>query len=76
MDLSVQIFQIVFYGLGALFMITFSIIGIWGFIIFNKFYKAKIIENYLLEKIYQAINKLTYKNNTKLNESSDKDLIV
>lgn len=75
MDLAVQIFQIVFYSIGALFMIAFTIIGIWGFIIFIKYYKAKRIENYLLEKIYQAINQLTYKNNSTLNENSDEDLI-
>lgn len=71
MDLAVQIFQIVFYSIGALFMITFSIIGIWSFIIFNKYYKTKRIENYLLEKIYQAINQLNYKNNSSLNENYD-----
>ena len=75
MDLAVQIFQIVFYSIGALFMIAFAIIGIWSFIIFTKYYKAKRIENYLLEKIYQAINQLTYKNNSTLNENSDEDLI-
>lgn len=75
MDLAVQIFQIVFYSIGALFMITFAIIGIWSFIIFTKYYKTKRIENYLLEKIYQAINQLTYKNNSTLNENSDEDLI-
>ena len=53
MDLAVQIFQIVLYSIGALFMITFSIIGVWCFIIFNKTYKARRIQNYLLEKIYQ-----------------------
>lgn len=74
MDLAVQIFQIVFYGIGSLFMITFGIIGIWGFIIFNKYYKAKRIQNYLLEKIYQSINHLTYKNNSSLNENSDENL--
>ena len=75
MDLAVQIFQIVFYGIGALFMIAFTIIGIWGFIIFNKYYKTKRIENYILEKIYQAINQITYKNNSTLNENSDENLI-
>lgn len=75
MDLAVQIFQIVFYGIGTLFMIIFAIIGIWSFIIFNKYYKTKRIENYILEKIYQAINQLSYKNNSTLNENSDEDLI-
>jgi len=75
MDLAVQIFQIVFYGIGALFMIAFAIIGIWSFIIFNKYYKTKRIENYILEKIYQAINQITYKNNSTLNENSDENLI-
>lgn len=75
MDLTVKIFQIVFYSIGALFMLTFAIIGIWAFIIFNKYYKTKRIENYLLEKIYQAINQITYKNNSSLNENTDEDLL-
>lgn len=74
MDLAVQIFQIVFYSIGALFMIAFAIIGIWGFIIFNKYYKAQRIQNYLLEKIYQSINHLSYKNNSFLNENSDENV--
>ncbi len=75
MDLAVQIFQIAFYSIGALFMIAFTIVGIWGFIIFNKYYKTKRIENYIFEKIYQALNQLTYKNNTTLNENSDETLV-
>lgn len=75
MDLAVQIFQIVFYSIGALFMITFAIIGVWSFTIFIKYYKTKRIQNYLLEKIYQAINQLTYKNNSTLNENSDDDVV-
>ena len=74
MDLAVQIFQIIFFSIGALFMITFSIIGIWSFILFNKYYKTKRIQNYILEKIYQSINQLTYKNSS-LNESFDDDLL-
>lgn len=74
MGLAVKIFQIVFYSIGALFMLTFAIIGIWAFIIFNKYYKTKRIENYLLEKIYQAINQITY-NNSSLNENTDEDLL-
>ena len=75
MELVVQIFQIVFYGIGAIFMIIFAIIGIWSFIIFNKYYKAKRIENYILEKMYQAINQLAYKNNSTLNDNSNEDLV-
>ncbi|MDY2630508.1 MULTISPECIES: hypothetical protein [unclassified Clostridium] len=75
MELVVQIFQIVFYGMGTIFMIIFAIIGIWSFIIFNKYYKAKRIENYILEKIYQAINQLSYKNNSTLNDNSNEDLV-
>ena len=75
MDLAVKIFHIVFYSLGSLFMLTFSIIGIWSFIIFNKYYKTKRIHNYLLEKIYQAINQLSFKNISAVNENSDKDLV-
>ncbi len=75
MDLAVQIFQVVFYGIGALFMITFAIIGIWSFIIFNKSYKTRRIQNYLLEKIYQAINQISYKSNSSLNENSEDELL-
>ena len=75
MELVVQIFQIVFYGMSTIFMIIFAIIGIWSFIIFNKYYKAKRIENYILEKIYQAINQLSYKNNSTLNDNSNEDLV-
>ncbi|VYU61232.1 hypothetical protein [Clostridium tertium] len=75
MDLAVKIFQIIFYSIGALFMLTFAIIGIWSFIIFYKYYKTKRIENYLLEKIYQAINQITYKNNNSLMENTDEDLL-
>lgn len=75
MDLAVQIFQMIFYGIGALFMIIFAFIGIWSFIIFSKYHKTKRIENYLLEKIYQAINQLTYKNTSSLNENSDDELM-
>lgn len=74
MDLAVQIFQIVFYGIGALFMIAFTIVGIWTFIIFNKYYKTQRIQNYLLEKIYQSINHISYKNNSFLNESTDENV--
>ena len=75
MELVVQIFQIVFYGIGTLFMIIFAIIGIWSFIIFNKYYKTKRIGNYILEKIYQSINQFSYKNNSTLNENSNEDLV-
>lgn len=75
MDLAVQIFQIVFYSISILFMIAFTIIGIWTFIIFTKYYKAKKTQNYLLEKIYQAINQFTYKNNSSLNENPDDEII-
>ena len=61
--------------MGTIFMIIFAIIGIWSFIIFNKYYKAKRIENYILEKIYQAINQLSYKNNSTLNDNSNEDLV-
>ena len=39
------------------------------------YYKAKRIENYILEKIYQAINQLSYKNNSTLNDNSNEDLV-
>ena len=55
-------------------MITIGIIGVWSFILFNKYYKTTRIQNYILEKIYQSINQFTYKNSS-LNENSDDDLL-
>lgn len=70
MNSAVQIFQIIFFGIGSLFMITFCIIGIWSFIILKKYYKAKRIQNYILEKIYQSINQLN-NNNSSIKHTND-----
>lgn len=56
MNLAVQVFQIIFYSIGSIFMLTFCIIGIWSFILYNKSYTLKRIQNYILEKIYQSLN--------------------
>ena len=70
MNSAVQIFQIIFFGIGSLFMITFCIIGIWSFILLKKYYKAKRIQNYILEKIYQSINQLN-NNNSSIKHTND-----
>ncbi|GAB6169159.1 hypothetical protein JCM1393_16190 [Clostridium carnis] len=81
MVLAVQIFQIIFYSIGILFMIALSIIGIWGFIIFNKSYKTLRIHNFLLDKINQSLHQLihiSYKSNADitLDENFDVDDII
>lgn len=58
MVLTVQIFQIVFYIIAILFMITLMFIGIWSFITFNKMYKNQRIQNFLLDKIYQSLSSI------------------
>lgn len=71
MNSAIQIFQLMFFGIGSLFMITFCIIGIWSFILLKKYYKAKRIQNYVLEKIYQSINHLNYNNNSSSEHTND-----
>lgn len=55
MSSTLIVIQIIFYSLGILFLLTFMIIGIWSFIIYNKMYRSKRVENYVLEKIYQTL---------------------
>lgn len=55
MTLTVQIFQVIFYCVAILFMITLIILSIWSFVIFNKIYKNQRINNFLLDKINQSI---------------------
>lgn len=55
MNSTLAVIQIIFYSIGILFMISFMIIGIWSFIIYNKMYRSKRVENYILEKIYQTL---------------------
>lgn len=62
MSSTLNIMQIIFYSVGILFMISFMIIGIWSFIIYNKMYRCKRIENYILEKIYQHLCNLNQTN--------------
>ena len=57
MSPTLNVIQIIFYSLGILFMLAFMIIGIWSFIIYNKMYRSKRVENYILEKIYQTLVK-------------------
>lgn len=81
MILAVQIFQIIFYCIGILFMVTLTILSIWGFILFNKFYKTKRIHNFLLDKIHQSITQLintNYKSNhdVSIDDTFDVDDVI
>lgn len=58
MEFAIQIFQIVFYSVAILFMVTLTILSIWGFVIFNKIYKNQRINNFLLDKINQSISNI------------------
>lgn len=73
MNLSIKVLQIIFLSIGSLFMITFCIIGIWSFVLFKKYYTAKRIQNYVLEKLYQSITQLVQ--NSSSTESSNNDLL-
>lgn len=48
--------DIVLKSIGILFLITFMIILIWGFVIFNGIYSQMRYTNYLLEKISHILN--------------------
>ena len=56
MSTALSVIQIIFYSVGILFLITFMIIGIWSFIIYNKIHRSKRVQNYILEKIYQKLS--------------------
>ncbi|MBU5314840.1 hypothetical protein KQI30_00925 [Clostridium bornimense] len=51
-----------FYILIAISLLTFCIISIWSFVLFNRFYNQIKYKNYLLEKLNQNISSLA-KNN-------------
>lgn len=68
MEFTIQIFQIIFYSVGIIFMSTVTFISIWAFITFNKLYKNHIRQISLLDKIYQGICNL---NVTELNKNKD-----
>ncbi|MEG0297741.1 MAG: hypothetical protein RR620_13555 [Clostridium sp.] len=57
MNETLNVLQIIFYSIGILFMLVFMIIGIWSFVIYNKMYRSKRVENYILEKMYQTMSK-------------------
>lgn len=59
---TLNVLQIIFYSIGILFMLVFMIIGIWSFVIYNKMYRSKRVENYILEKIYQTMSKTSTNN--------------
>lgn len=74
MDFALNVLQIIFYSIGSIFMVAFTIIGIWGFVLYIKNSKNIRLQNYILEKIYQSIN---IRNNNSLNsnkETFEKDL--
>lgn len=48
--------DIVLKSIGILFLVTFMIILIWGFVIFNGIYSQMRYTNYLLEKISHILN--------------------
>lgn len=75
MDFSIKILQIIFYSIGSIFMIAFTLIGIWSFILYTKNSKSIRLQNYILEKIYQSINiGNTFSTNSN-KETCEKDLI-
>ena len=55
-------------------MLTLTILSIWGFILYNKNSKNMRINNYILEKLYQSINKLVLKNIDMSNKELDSNL--
>lgn len=67
MEFTIQIFQIIFYSVGIIFMSTVTFISIWAFITFNKLYKNHIRQISLLDKISQGIYSL---NATELNKNT------
>lgn len=70
----IQVLQIIFYLVAIIFMLTLTFLSIWAFILYNKNSVSIRINNYVLEKIYQSLNKLVYKNSNILSESLDSDL--
>lgn len=74
MSVVIQIFQIIFYSVAIIFMLTLTILSIWGFILYNKNSKNMRINNYILEKLYQSINKLVLKNIDMSNKELDSNL--
>lgn len=59
--------------LGILFMLVFTFIGIWLFIVALKAFKQLKYKNYILEKIYQKLDKLT--SDKSLDNSDLKDTV-
>ena len=51
-----------FYILIAISLLTFCIISIWSFVLFNRFYNQIKYKNYLLEKLNQNISSLAKTN--------------
>ena len=52
-----------FYILIVISLLTFCIISIWGFVLFNRFYNQIKYKNYLLEKLNQNISLLAKNKN-------------
>ncbi|NLL29944.1 MAG: hypothetical protein GX258_02575 [Clostridiales bacterium] len=71
MELAIQVLQIIFYSIASIFMIALTIISIWGFIIYNKNSKTLKAQNYILEKIFQAVNYNSNKSSAFLKKTID-----
>lgn len=63
MSIALQIVQMIFYGVGIIFMISFMFIGIWSFVLLNKTYKIQRIKNYILDNLNKNIAKLSSSSN-------------
>lgn len=68
METAIQVLQIIFYSLASIFMVAFLVVGIWAFILYTKVFKNQRIQNYLLEKIYHAVNYSNYESRNPVNE--------
>lgn len=56
---------------GILFMLIFTFIGIWLFIVALKAFKQLKYKNYILEKIYQKLDKLTSEKHSEISDLKD-----
>lgn len=75
MDFAIKILQIIFYSIGSIFMITFTIIGIWSFILYIRNSNNLGLQNYILEKIYQSINTQNTSTLNSNNQTFKNDLV-
>ncbi|WP_300382179.1 hypothetical protein [Clostridium sp.] len=76
MDFALNVLQIIFYSIGSIFMVSFTIIGIWGFILYIKNSRNMRLQNYILEKIYQSISTKNTLSLSSNKETFEKDLAI